>query len=943
MKTLTAQLLRHVLLLAAAIQLQTHSLAQCTVNAGADLTKCFGSLALLGANVTATGQSPFQYSWNGGATWSASPTYNVTATVNNTYTVSVQDANGCISTDQISLTVLALPTADAGADVSICPAAPVQLCGTASSPNGAITTQIWLPGGSASACINVAPSSTTTYTYTVGDAAGCQASNTVQVTVYNALPVNAGTDQTLCLSVGSQQLTGIPAGGTWSGTGVNAAGLFTASTIGNYTLTYTRVSAQGCSYSDHMVMTVIDPSPPNGGPDYVVCIDTPTMSLPNVGTWSGSALVTPGGIFTPSVAGSYVLTVTNTSGGCTVTDNISIDVMALPTVNAGVDQNICTGGTAQLNGIASSVNGTITNVAWGGSWVSNASILNPTATPPGTSNYILYVTDNFNCTTSDQMTVFVNSYPMVNAGSDETVCSNALPTQLAGFSPAGGTWSGAGVNASGIFTPTIAGNFTLTYTYTSAQGCTASDTKVMTVIAPDVINAGVDQSVCLNANPIQLMSGGTWTGSAYVTAAGIFTPSAIGSYTLTYTTTSGLCQSSDQLVVTVLPLPSVNAGADQTICTGQVVSLIATASSANGIISNYAWNGGTVANASAQITTSTPTVATTYTITATDASACYASDNITIQVNSLPAVNAGTDISLCNQPIGQQLGGFSPSGGVWSGANVNASGIFTPDGTGVFTLTYCYTNGNGCTACDDVNVTVTNAPVVNAGVDEAVCLNAAPFNLVTVSTGGTWTATAVLTTGGLFTPNSAGTHTCTYTTGSGTCMASDTKTVTVNSLPAVNAGADASICAGHNHNINANVNGGTGPYNYVWSNAATLSDSDTEDVTAYPNVNTTYSLIVTDANNCSSTDNISINVVALAVADFDVADTSCVNAAIAFTNASTGAASYLWSLGNGSTSTLTSPISTYTLSGSYAVSLTAYNAIGCESTTSGSIEIIDAP
>ncbi len=943
MKTLTAFVLRVIFGFAAFIFIQTHSSAQCTVSAGADISKCFGQIAALGANVSATGASPFQYSWNGGVTYNASPANNVTATSTNTYTVTVLDANGCTSTDQILLTVSPSPIADAGADVSVCPGTPVQLCGVSSSSNGAIITQLWLPGGSSTACINVAPNTTTTYTYTVTDVANCQASNTVQVTTFPAVSVNAGVDQTLCLSVGSQQLTATPAGGTWSGTGVNSSGLFTATAAGSFTLTYTKVSAQGCPFSDTMVMTVINPSPPNGGSDHVVCLNTPAFQLPTAGNWSGSPLVTSGGVFTPNAVGIYNLTVSATSGGCTVTDNVQVSVLALPTINAGSDQNICVGSGAQLNGTASSSNGSITNVAWGGSWVSNSTILNPTASPLSTTTYTLYVTDNANCTASDEVVINVNAYPIVDAGANNTICSNASPTQLTGFTPAGGTWSGSGVSSSGLFTPTATGNFTLTYSFTSAQNCTATDTRVVSVIAPDVINAGSDQNICLNATPVQLLAGGTWSGSALVTSGGLFTPSAVGVYNLSYTTTSGLCQSSDQIVITVKALPTVNAGSDQSICNGQTATLSATASSSNGSITNYAWSGGTVANAASASTTTSPTLTTTFTVLVTDNASCTASDNIVITVNSLPVVNAGSDITLCNQPIPHVLAGFSPSGGTWSGQFVTPAGSFTPNGVGNFTLTYCYTNGNNCTSCDDIVVTITTATFANAGADESVCLNSPSFSLTPITPGGIWTATAMLTSAGVFTPNASGSYTCTYTTGTGTCQTSDAKLVVVHQPPTVNTGSDVSICAGASHNIDASVSSGGEPYIYSWNNASTLSDNDMQDVTATPLISTTYTLSVTDTYNCLNTDNITITVVPLAAAAFDVADTACLNTPVVFSNNSTGADNYEWSLGNGSSSLAIDPTTSYPLMGSYNITLSAFNSLGCESSALGAIEIISAP
>jgi len=86
------------------------------------------------------------------------------------------------------------------------------------------------------------------------------------------------------------------------------------------------------------------------------------------------------------------------------------------------------------------------------------------------------------------------------------------------------------------------------------------------------------------------------------------------------------------VTVTVNPLPVVNAGADQTICIGAPVTL-----NGSGAVS-YTWTNG-VTNGVAF----NPTTTTTYTVTGTDANGCQNTDQVTVTVNPLPVVNAGTD------------------------------------------------------------------------------------------------------------------------------------------------------------------------------------------------------------------------------------------------------------------------------------------------------------
>ncbi len=112
------------------------------------------------------------------------------------------------------------------------------------------------------------------YTLTVTSSSGCSASDSVDITV-NEAPV-AGDDFSLCASASPEALGGSPAGGTWTGTGVQSDGddgyEFNPSGLGgdSYTLTYT--DENGCS--DTLTVTVVAPCPTPTAPSFSVCVDT---------------------------------------------------------------------------------------------------------------------------------------------------------------------------------------------------------------------------------------------------------------------------------------------------------------------------------------------------------------------------------------------------------------------------------------------------------------------------------------------------------------------------------------------------------------------------------------------------------------------------------------------------------------------------------------------
>ena len=127
---------------------------------------------------------------------------------------------------------------------------------------------------------------------------------------------------------------------------------------------------------------------------------------------------------------------------------------------------------------------------------------------------------------------------------------------------------------------------------------------------------------------------------------------------------------------------------------------------------NYSWDNG-VTDGIAFV----PTATTTYTVTATDANGCSATDAVDVTVNTLPAVDAGADQAVCD-------GGsvtLSASGAVtyaWDN-NITDANAFTPTATATYTVNG--TDANGCSNTDAVDVTVNALPAVNPGSNQAIC------------------------------------------------------------------------------------------------------------------------------------------------------------------------------------------------------------------------------
>jgi gliding motility-associated-like protein len=177
------------------------------------------------------------------------------------------------------------------------------------------------------------------------------------------------------------------------------------------------------------------------------------------------------------------------------------------------------------------------------------------------------------------------------------------------------------------------------------------------------------------------------------------------------------------------------------------------------------------------------------------------------------------------------------------------------------------------------------------------------------------------------TPTASTTYTC-YVTGGlqGCWIASDT--VVINTSPASNAsaGPPVSFCIGGSAQLQAS-GGGT----YQWTPATGLSSTTISNPIASPTVTTSYTVTVTQGL-CSSSASVLVTVYPLPVVNFTAIDTvGCEPLTVTFTNNTPNSTNCAWDFGNSSgTVSCTNPVVyTYTVPGTYSVTLTITDNNGC--------------
>lgn len=458
----------------------------------------------------------------------------------------------------------------------------------------------------------------------------------------------------------------------------DAAGSDPSVAINNVLIT-TTVTGSSCTSTD--AATITAPT--------TISISNIAISQPSCGANDGSITVTATGgtgtlnysldngtttqtttTFANLAAGSYTISVIDASG-CQKDSTINLAASNAPAIDNVVPTNPSCGAT----------DGSIVITASGGFGTLNFSIDNGVTfqtsnsfTNLASGSYTIVVKDANGCSsTQTQLLTGGTTPPIVSAGIDQSVCSGTSVT-LNGSGAVTYTWDN-GVPNGVPFTQSI-GATTYTVTGTDGSGCTATDQVVVTVIASPIVNAGIDQTVCDGAQITLNGSGATtYTWDNSVTDGTPFTQ-IVGTTTYTVTGTNALCTATDQVIVTVIALPVVNAGVDQTVCAGTQVTL-----SGQGA-TTYTWDNSVTDGV--PFTQAVGTM--TYTVSGTNA-LCSATDQVTVTVAPSPTVNF----------FGDKLSGCAP-----------LTTTFTNNSTG--NLTNCqwtFSNGQTVIGCGSISQTFT--------------------------------------------------------------------------------------------------------------------------------------------------------------------------------------------------------------------------------------------
>ena len=806
--------------------------AAITANPNTTMLSCTNNALSL----TASGGG--SYSWTNGTNTIGT---GATISISNpgTYTVTVTGANGCTATAATTITQNnQAPTVSIAATangVLTCSNTSITLTGSSSTGTGTAT---WLNG---TTVISTGPISGTgnvsnlvvntpgTYTLNILEANGCLGTANYTVTQNIAVPTAVITNNTAStlLTCSQTSISLLASGGTtysWSnGTsivGTNA--VLSLTSPGTYTVTIT--GTNGCIDTEQLSITQNITAPTsaitnNTAATQLTCSLT-SISLTATGggtySWSnGTTIVGTSANLTVTTPGTYTVTVSSSTNGCTstsattITQNITAPQAAISSVPSPAVLTCTTTSIA----LTASGGGSYSWISTGTNLGSQANI---SVTTPGT--YTVTVTGANGCTSTVNSTVTQNiAAPTATITSSPATNILTCSTTTINLTASGGTsysWSNGTSTVGTAATLAVTQPGIYTVTVTAANGCTstANSTITQNITTPvagifNASNATVltcsQTSISVNANGGSTYS---WSnGTSVVGTAAALTITTPGTYTVTATAANG-CTDTEQIVITQnisAPTATITNGATTTILDCNTTNITLTAG--GGV--SYSWSNGTAnlgTTAAVQVTT-----AGTYTVTTTAANGCTDTESITItsQANTNPtftqiaAVCAGGAINLPSTSNNGVNGSWSPA------PNLNA------------TTTYTFTPNTGlCANTATMTVTVNPYPSITA-VNDTICAGSTATITTQINLIGgtyTWVGNANTLANLSVTPANTNSYAVIYNLAG--CTDTAFAQVIVNPVPFVQV-QNATICAGQTGILIASANLPNGQF--LWANGST--------------------------------------------------------------------------------------------------------------------------
>ena len=809
------------------------------------------------------------FSWSNGSNQSS-----ITVNSPGNYSVTVTDANGCVTNNTFNLQGFAPPSPSILGPITVCQGGSITL-----DAGAGFNSYLWQPGGN-SQTITVTQAGV--YQLEVTDANGCIGTDARIVTwsppptpgIFGGNQICPGGTLQLSAEFGYSNFQW-SSGSTSSNITINAPGL--------YSLTATDVN--GCIGTNNIIVTEIFTPPASIQGNTSICAgDQTTLTVQPAYFFYNWSNGQSGQAITVSQPGTYSVTATSTQG-CEVITSTQVSIVNAPTPAITGDLSICPGQTTVLNagpGYSSYL------------WTDGSS--GQTAVFANTGTYSVTVTNSNGCAGVAAVDVVPAPVPTPAITGPNSICPGATTTLSAGTGFSSYNWSTGGtsaqinVNAPGVYSVIV----------TNSEGCPGeAEFTLVAAPVPDPVLSG-NLSFCEGTNTT-LNAGPGFSTYAWSSGQGTQTITADipGTYIVTVTNTAG-CSNTASVQVVSTPNPQPVIAGALNICPGNTSTL-----SVAGSFSTYSWSTGAQ---TASIAAGAPG---DYSVTVTDGQGCSGIATVTVEewLEPAPQITGEPDFCFGANTVLDAGAGFSAY--QWSGGQ--SSQAVTVSASGVYSVTV--TDQNGCTGIASFQTTQLPQVTPSISGDNALCTGQTSATLeasdgfasyswstgsdeqqITVQAGGTYEVTVVDDEG---------------------CSGTASFTVQANAAPGLAIAGNTQYCQG----ASTTLTGTSGLSQYVWSTGATSSSLTV-------NAPGAYSLTVTDANGCIAEQSVNVVENPNPAPNITGVLQICPGGGTTL-NSGIGSVTYLWSTG------ATAPAISVNTAGNYALTVTDAN--GCTGTSSTTV------
>ena len=806
---------------------------------------CFG--ASDGAiDITVSGGiSPYTYNWSNGAT-----TQDLNGISGGNYTLTVTDANGCVSSGTYTVVEpSAALTVNGSVSDEICFGDNQGAVSLTVAGGTAPYTYSWNNGATTK---DIAGLGTGTYQVTVTDANGCFVQTNFTVGGPAALTATSSLTNVSCNGATDGAIDITPTGGTapylfsWSN-GATTEDI-TGLAPGNYLVTIT--DDNGCAINRNYTITQptaigITSSKADvtcfGAGDGSISVSVIGGTLPYTYSWSnGQTTKNLSGLS----GGSYTLTVTD-GNACTSTLTVVVDEPTNPLAATGIVTDETCFGDSQ-GAIDLTVSGGTAPYSY--SWNHGPSGQDVTGLARGT--YQVTVTDANGCSVVESFVVSGPDALQLSAIATQVDCNGAANgeldvTVLGGTAPYSYSWSNG--STSEDLTRLSPNNYNLTVT--DANGCTVSGSWTITQPLVVSVSRTITDVTCFGASDgaIDLSVSGGITPYSYSWSNGATTQDISGlsggTYSVTITDGNGCTSLKTYVVSEPSAALSISGTVTDENCYGDnqgAISLNVTGGTAP---YSYSWNQGSITKDISALGQGV------YQVTVTDANGCFVQSDFTVSGPAVLSATGSTTQVSCNGAADgaidiEVVGGTSPYTFAWG------HGETSEDLSGLSPGNYAVviTDANGCSISRNYSITQPNALGITHTVTDVDCFGANNGAISVNVVGGTLPYTYSWSNGATsrnISSLAGGSYDITVTDGNGCSLVQTIVVEEPTAALSLNASVTDELCFGDNQGaIDLTVTGGSAPFTFQWNNG-----SSSEDIFGLESGS--YLVTVTDKNGCS--------------------------------------------------------------------------------------------